>query len=449
MIRALFRTLILWIISVSMAHAATIQNVSADATSFNVKLSREELAQMPWRGPLLIEASSENESVVAPVTIHELLPTKSTVTLVSANPLPQIKRLMTLKFLPLFWDQANSPLLLGPSQLHSFAKMQTGAGSGVLFEALAQRRTDRERRRLSRGASLRFDAVMPLYPDWVGLSLGVEHLSASQDQTISTSRGGSESLPKSTLSQSSRLAKNTLRPGLWTPLGSDLRLGLRVDYTTFETVTKSGSRKDLSMHELVEPQVALTYFDPTFEGTVFFKWGAKSKSSSSGENSITTSLRTPSELLFAVRSPTPRLGLWGAGVGYLFYFWETQVDDAIMPVTSLPELLRARLSWEQRLNNTGKITLLLHYDGGKAPGPWLSERLANTVSLTGGYQTLWKDVWTVGGQVRLELGSTNLKEQVSDGEGKLISRTDKITGLGTEVWIYAQRAVDFGGYSGN
>jgi hypothetical protein len=441
-----------WVISVffsftalsSSLDAATIQSVSTDDLTLNVKLSREELEEMPWRGPILTEISSITETFTAPLMVRELQPSKSTVILVSSSPLSWAKRLMTVKFIPLFWDMMNSPLLLGPTQLHSFKKVTVGGGGGFIYEALGQRREDRERRRLSRAFTGRLDAVIPLSPDWLGLTIGAEYLRGSQDLTTSYTANPDGNTVRTSISETTELAKNTIQPGLWTPLGDDLRLGLRLDYTRLEKVTEGSDRKYFFTHELIEPQIGLTYFDPSFEGSMFFKWGDHSTDKSSspvGGNMVeaTSSIRTPSELWIMTRLPTPSLGLWGVGIGYMFYYSETQVDDAIMPNVTLPELLRAKLSWEKYLNHHSKIFLAMQYDGGKAPSPLLAERLANTASLTGGYQRGWDEKWIYGGQLRLEMGSGSLDQRVTDTNGKLSARKDKISTLGAEILMYVQR----------
>jgi hypothetical protein len=237
---------------------------------------------------------------------------------------------------------------------------------------------------------------------------------------------------------------------MWTTVRDDLRLGIRLDYTRLEQMTEGASRKDLFIHELVEPQLGLTYFDPSFEGSIIFKWGDHStaKSSSPVGGSMvesTSSLRTPSELWFMTRTPSTSLGLLGVGLGYMFYYAETQVDDAIMPTVTLPELLRAKVSWEKHLNHQSKMLLAFQYDGGKAPSPWLTERLANTVSLTSGYQRTWDEKWTYGGQLRFEMGSGSLDQRVADKNGKPMAREDKISTIGTEILIYVQRPLATGG----
>ena len=437
----------LFSILTSVSEAATIQSVSPDGTKLHVKLSREELAVMPWRGQILIEASDLKGTFVAPMSIHELAPTKSMVILTSQTPLTQVRRLMTVQFLPLFWDTINSRLLQSPSQLHSFKQLSAGGGSSLIFEALAQRRSDRERRRLSRAAMLRADTVIPISNDLVGLTLGADYLSASQDLTTATRSEGEND--NRTVTQNTRIVKNTLRPGLWSNLGPDLRLGLHVEYMRVESVTKGNARKDLYLHELIEPQLGLTYFDTTFEGTILFKWGDKSTSKSSSPvigvmTETISTLRTPAELWVTARFPTPRLGLWGAGIGYLFHTGESVFEDATMPHSKIPEFLRARISLEQRLNQGSKVQWLLQYDGGKTPGPWITERLANTLSLTGGYQQLWNDVWTIGGQIRLEFGTNNLNVEVQNEANKSVSRSDKVTSMGTEVVVYIQKAFQVG-----
>lgn len=429
--------------------AATIQSVSTDDLTLHVKLSREELEEMPWRGPILTEISSISETFIAPLSIRELQPSKSIVILVSSAPLSWAKRLMTVKFIPLFWDMMNSPLLLGPTQLHSFKKVTVGGGGGFIYEALGQRREDRERRRLSRAFQGRLDTVIPLNPDWLGLTIGAEYLRGSQDLNTTYTSNPEGNTARMSNSETTELAKNTVQSGLWTPLGDDLRLGLRLDYTRLEKVTEGGDRKYFFTHELVESQIGLTYFDPSFEGSILFKWGDHSTDKSAspvGGNMVeaTSSIRTPSELWITTRLPTPSLGLWGVGLGYMFYYAETQVEDAIMPNVTLPELLRAKLSWEKHLNHHSKIFLALQYDGGKAPSPWLSERLANTASLTGGYQRTWDEKWTYGGQLRLEMGSGSLDQRVTDTSGKLSARRDKISTLGTEILMYVQRPLASG-----
>jgi hypothetical protein len=282
----------------------------------------------------------------------------------------------------------------------------------------------------------------------VGVSLGFEHSNAVQQTNLASAAADGSIAEGAT---NTTIARNTLRPGVWGALYPRLYWGAQVHLSRLETGEQRGPVRHLFVHELVEPQVSLTYKLDRLETGSSFKQGARSLSTSrfsglNGETQKTQARVTPSELWVSSRLADRNLVIWGGAIGYLLGGpSRPEEDGGILPseasLSNWYESVRGRLSVEKRLSNGHKLAAIVAYDGARSAGPWVESLLANTWGLTTSYQAKVGDQWVLGGQSTLEVGSGQTREFVQTGTSQFTSATDKAARMSGSLAVFTQYSV--------
>lgn len=418
------------------AFGATILKIHSDHDKLLLGLTTAELNQVEEGQQTLVEVATPK--FIAGGVFAKFNAVKKTVVVELPDADERFAVKQQVRFLPLLLNVASSPIITSAAQYPNGTHPMVEGGVGGFFEGSQETASGNKGSHVSKGARLLAHGYLVLNSEAYGLNLDFEHrASGSQLRPI----GGSSSLD---------VHYDQLAPSVWVEVWPHWRLGLRYDYTVI-VQAYSGDSQGSYQFSLARPIGALLWTDVDTEigldvSTEHNAGASAEYVKTSGQKPTTTYekrlYKAPAEVLLHYRHVTSPFFAWGAGAGYIF-FSRTQGDGkALEPRAQIPQLLRFRLNFEQRIADGDKFEWVLSYDGGKARGLSTLELTANEVGLQATYQSQLANKWICGVTFDVAGGFALLADNKLDASGKSIEVDRKVIGYRSGFIAFANYAFD-------
>jgi hypothetical protein len=428
------------------ALAATVKKVNKDKTKVLVALSKAEMATLEEDQEVVVEVGASGDRFVISGSLAKLNPVKQTVVLELEAAEPRFSKKQTIRFLSVFWNPVNAPVIQSAAQYHQYAHPFVEGAAGYFYEQLGSHvdATGEKDTFTYNGTRFLADGYMIFNPQWVGAAFGFERLDALQTSKYEQN-GVSDSL-------STAYSQTILKPRAWVGLPDDYRLGLEYDNYLIHQEQGSGSSQVVFDYYLAQPYLSVVQLKQSTE----LGFGAKYKDTGEGVDTITagttsikvkSTLKMSSEVLGFYRSVSSPVFIWGLNGSVIFPERSNGAGNPLDRKFEIHETLRFKTTFENRLSDGSKLDWALFYAGAKTPANGAPERGINGGGTQLTYQTLFSGGLVLGGTMELFGGMIKTRDAVKDAAGHEIGTVGRKTaGAEASVLAFTRLDLDFSGF---
>jgi hypothetical protein len=422
------------------ARAATVERVHKDKDKIIVSLSQVELASLEDGQDVVVEIAKPR--IVLSGQVTKVNPLKKTAVIRLEAAEPRLARRQALRFLSVYWNVAQSPVITSFAQYHQYGRSFGEGGFGGFAEGTREKAGDRKSQTSAFGTRLAADGYVLLNPQSFGAGFDYERRDAT---FVSRPAGGKTEVG---------VTYNQVTPGAWANVQDHWRLGAGYRYTVIDQHFHGSGGSNFSF-DFGQPTISVVRYDSETE--YGFDYVDKDKMTAedflpgiNGAGEVTEStMKLPAEAFGYIRSVSSPLFIWGVGAGWIFYERELSKSEPLREKATPAQQLRLRASLESRLEGGDKLDWVVAYDGGKALGLSTFEQTANELGVTATYQTTLGEALVVGGNANVAGGYVSLRdEQIDDQTGEAEEVARKVYGYRVSVMAFARYEVDLLGRKG-
>ena len=416
------------------AAGATIIKVNAEHDKLLLSLTPAELAFVANDEKIWVEVNYPR--IVAVVTFTKFNASKRTVVAELPEWDDRFEARQQLRFLPMLFNVASSPLITSAAQYSYGSRAIVEGGLGGFIESSKEYIGTARGTQTAKGARLTAHGYLILDSRYFGFNFDYEHRVA----TAKLKPVGQSSTMSMHLDQ--------LSPSAWVEFSPGWRLGLRYDYTVI-VQAYSGDERGNYQFSVGRPIATLLWSDGDTETgldvSAEHNAGAVASYTETKTRAYTYEARlykVPTEIFAHYRSIVSPFFGWGFGAGYLLINRTPSAGKTLDAPATLPEVVRFRLGFEERLANGDKYEWAVTYDGGKTRGLSTLERKANEIGLQGTYQSLVGNKWICGATADLAGGSASFGDRSIGANGEKVEVNRVVVGVRTSFLAFANYALD-------
>lgn len=426
----------------SSAYAATVLKVNKEKDKVLLELTQAELAAAEEDRDVVVEFGKLR--TITHGILRRLNPVKKTVVLELEAPDERFSKRQPVRFLSAFWNQSTSPLIFNYGQYHQYPRAFVEASAGAFTSSMEiDQGEDAKVKSDTLGWRFFGGAYMALVPDRFGFGTRFDRRDIGSKSTSNT---GTESGDTK-----ADIVLNRATPGFWLAVPWDLRVHARYEYSAIEMVLDVPPKFTFNYTNGV-PIIGVLMVTPDAELGIEYrdkdKFTSEATLTFAGKTVTIEDVRqVPAEVDVSYRSVSTPLFIWGAGFGFIFYERLTEDPDGgkLERKPEIPELLRARVTFEHRLSDGDKFDWMLSYDGGKSESLATTPRIINVGGFAVTYQSAFSPGFTIGGTMTGEYGTLATKEELTDqATGETIEAKDAYSGYTTSLMVFAKYDLDLG-----